>query len=149
MIEKIIAELGPWTWWIVGFLLLILEIAAPGIFFLWIGAAAILVGTLALVVPFAWQAQIVLFAVLALLFALLGRRIARRFQKPGGKPGLNERGEAFVGQYFMLHEPSVNGAARVRIGDSFWLVRGPDGLDAGARVRVTRVDGTVLIVEAA
>lgn len=149
MIEKIIAELGPWTWWILGFLLLILEIVAPGVFFLWIGVAAILVGTIALVVSFAWQAQVVLFAVLALVFALLGRRLVRKFQRPGETSLLNERGKALVGQYFTLHEASENGAARVRIGDTLWLVRGADGLLEGARVRVTDVDGTVLIVEAA
>jgi len=148
MIMKIIAEFGAWTWWIVGFSFLILEIAAPGVFFLWVGLAALLVGTLALLITMSWQAQIIAFAILALVFAVLGRQINARFGNRSENQTLNERGKQYVGQKYILHEGLVNGQGRVKIGDSIWLVRGPDELSAGATVKVTGVDGTILIVEA-
>ena len=48
----------------------------------------------------------------------------------------------------MLSEAIVQGSGKARVGDGFWKVRGPD-LPAGSPVRVTAVEGTVLIVEAA
>jgi membrane protein implicated in regulation of membrane protease activity len=42
----------------------------------------------------------------------------------------------------------VRGNGKARVGDGYWKVRGPD-LPAGSAVRVTGVEGTVLIVEAA
>jgi membrane protein implicated in regulation of membrane protease activity len=39
-----------------------------------------------------------------------------------------------------------NGNGRIRLGNRDWPVRGPN-LPAGARARVTGVDGTVLLVD--
>ena len=41
MIMSLLTELGPWTWWIIGLVLLIVEIIVPGVFMLWFGIAAI------------------------------------------------------------------------------------------------------------
>jgi len=95
-----------------------------------------------------WQAQIVAFAILALVFAVLGRRINARFGSSSENQTLNERGKQYIGQKYILHEDLINGQGRVKIGDSMWLVRGPEGLSAGATVKVTGADGTILIVEA-
>ena len=48
MIAGLVAELGPWSWWIVGLVFLGLEILIPGVFLLWIGLAAIVVGAVSL-----------------------------------------------------------------------------------------------------
>ena len=40
MIERIVAELGPWSWWVLGLVLLAAEILMPGVFLIWIGIAA-------------------------------------------------------------------------------------------------------------
>ena len=45
----------------------------------------------------------------------------------------------------MLIEPIVQGSGKAKLGDGFWKVCGPD-LPAGARVRVTGVNGTILTV---
>lgn len=148
MLLKIITELGPWSWWILGFSLLILEIIAPGVFFLWVGLAALVLGTAALLVPLTWQAQIIGFAILALLFAVLGRRINNRFGKTAESPTLNQRGKQHIGRTYVLEDDLENGQGRIKVGDTFWLVRGPDGLSAGASVKVIEAEGTMLIVEA-
>ena len=48
MLARIFAELGPWNWMVLGFALLTLEILTPGVFMLWIGLAALIVGVLSL-----------------------------------------------------------------------------------------------------
>jgi hypothetical protein len=46
----------------------------------------------------------------------------------------------------ILEEDIRGGKGRARVGTRRWRLRGPD-LAAGSRVRVTGVDGTVLIVD--
>ena len=96
----------------------------------------------------AWQVQIIGFAILAVLFALFGRRINARFGLAPEKATLNQRGKQYIGQTYVLADDLKNGQGRVKIGDTFWLVRGPDGLKAGSSVKVLDADGTVLVVEA-
>ena len=46
----------------------------------------------------------------------------------------------------VLEQGLQNGNGRVRLGNRDWPVRGPN-LPAGAKARVTGVDGTVLLVD--
>jgi membrane protein implicated in regulation of membrane protease activity len=96
-----------------------------------------------------WQVQCVLFAVFALASVPLWRRFARRVEPESMSPLLNRRAEALIGRVFTLDKPIVDGVGTVRIDDTTWRVM--SGLDcpAGGRVRVSRVDGAVLIVEPA
>ena len=61
---------------------------------------------------------------------------------------LNLRGQQYVGKTFVLEQPIAEGRGKLRVGDTLWSAEGPD-LDAGKRVRVTAVKGTVLVVEGA
>lgn len=148
MVDQIVAELGPWSWWIAGLVLLILEVLAPGVFFLWIGLAAIVIGTVALIVAVPWQVQIISFAILALVFAVLGRKLYAKYGKKSDAPTLNQRGSQFIGRSYTLSDDLNGGEGRLKIGDTFWLIRGPEGLSAGSKVKVTGTKGTVLLVEA-
>jgi len=57
--------LGTWNWLIFGFILMALELAAPGVFLFWLGLAALLVGLVSFVIHPSWQAQLLMFAVFA------------------------------------------------------------------------------------
>ena len=46
MLQSLASSLGPWSWWIFGLLLLAAELLVPGVFLIWIGASAIIVGAL-------------------------------------------------------------------------------------------------------
>ncbi|MGD9671532.1 MAG: NfeD family protein [Hyphomicrobiaceae bacterium] len=61
------------------------------------------------------------------------------------EPQLNARGAKYIGRLVVIEQPIEAGRGRVRIGDSWWSVEGPD-LDAGARVRIIAARGAVLIV---
>jgi hypothetical protein len=55
-------------------------------------------------------------------------------------------GERYIGQVITLSEAMRDGSGRIKLGQRRWQLRGPD-VPAGTRVRVTGVDGTVLIVD--
>jgi len=69
MIESVIIELGPWSWWVLGLMLLAAEVVLPGFFLIWIGLAAIIVGCLSLLLwggpMWGWQVQLLSFAVIS------------------------------------------------------------------------------------
>jgi membrane protein implicated in regulation of membrane protease activity len=138
-----------WHWWALGLALVVVEMAAPGVFFLWLGIAAALVGFMLLVVPgLSWQAQVFSFALLSVASVAVGRWILKRHPLQSDEPRLNRRGEQYTGRVFTLDQPIVNGQGKIRVDDSTWKVEGAD-CASGARVRVVGVDGVVLKVERA
>ena len=62
------------------------------------------------------------------------------------QPDLNRRSVQLVGRVGVVEETIAHGRGRVRIGDTLWLVEGPDA-PAGALVRVKAAQGAVLQVE--
>lgn len=152
MIARIITELGPWIWMVLGLVLLALEIFMPGVFLLWIGIAALVVGAISLM-PWqaefwVWQVQVIVFLALALISAYAGRRIMSSSTDETDLPLLNRRREQLVGRIATLAEPINNGRGRIQLDDTVWRVKGPD-LPSGTRVRVAGIDsaGLELLVE--
>jgi len=154
MLERIFAELGPWNWMVLGFALLALEILVPGVFLLWIGIAALIIGALSLAIWDAgfwvWEAQVVAFLALALVTAFTGKRLMGGRGDESDQPLLNRRAEQLVGRIATLSEPIRDGRGRLQLDDTVWRITGPD-LAVGARVRVSKVASTELelIVEPA
>lgn len=150
MIQSIILELGPWTWWVIGLLLLAAEILLPGVFLIWIGLAAIIVGCISLFhwgsPLWPWQLQILVFAILSVSSAFVGKRFMTRIADETDQPLLNQRGASLVGRTATLSEPISEGRGRIKIDDTIWVVDGPD-LPVGTRVRVTQSTGRELRVE--
>jgi membrane protein implicated in regulation of membrane protease activity len=144
---EFIANNGAWSWVVAGLVLLALELVAPGGVLVWLGAAALVTGGLALLVNVYWPLQFVVFGVLALAAIWLWLR-TRKQEQPTDRPYLNRRAERFIGHEVVLDEPIRDGEGRVALGDTTWRVTGPD-LAAGAKVRVVDADGAVLKVEAA
>ncbi|MFC4525427.1 NfeD family protein [Dyella halodurans] len=135
-------------WWILALVLIALEVIMPGYFMLWIGIAAGVTGLVMLVAPgLSLLGQALVFAVLAFLSCAAywyGLR-PRLMRNEPGDALLNRRGEQKIGQRYVLAEAIVNGRGKARVGDSLWLVRGPD-LPVGSMVEVVGVDGTTLLV---
>ena len=136
-----------WHWWIAAAVLAAAETFLPGAIAIWFAAAAVVVGALLLVVPVPWQLQLVLFGALGVVAIFLWRRL--RFQDGNvsdDQPALNQRGVQYIGQEFTLVEALSGGTGKIHVGDTVWLVHGPDS-PVGARVRVTGVDGAILVVQ--
>lgn len=142
-----LSAFGVWSWFILGLLLLAVEVAMPGFFMLWLGIAAILTGIVALVVVLPWQAEFVVFAVFAVIALGAWLALAKRStETPADNPFLNQRAAGYVGREFALEEAIVRGVGRMHIDDTVWRLAGPD-LPSGSRVRITRADGALLHVE--
>jgi len=138
-----------WNWWLLGLVLVVVEMVAPGFFLLWIGLAAGVTGLVLFIVPgMGWEVQFVLFGVLALASVTGARYYVRRNPIGTEDATLNRRGSHYIGHVFNLDEAIVNGVGKVRVGDGWWRAQGPD-LPAGARVKVVGVDGNMLTVEKA
>jgi membrane protein implicated in regulation of membrane protease activity len=151
MLESIFVELGPWNWIVLGFALLALEILVPGVFLLWIGIAALIIGANSLLMWDAafwtWQVQVISFLALALVSAYVGSRVMGGRNTVSDQPLLNLRGEQLIGRTATLTEPIRDGRGRIQLGDTLWRVSGPD-LPPGTRVRVKAASDSELIVEA-
>jgi membrane protein implicated in regulation of membrane protease activity len=135
-----------WHWWVLGVLLLVVEMFIPGAFFLWMGISAGVVGLVVLLLPaIGLKTQIAAFAVLSIVTVLLARTYLRRNPLPTDLPQLNRRAAQYVGRALTLSEPIVNGFGTVRVDDSMWRIQGPD-CPAGTIVEVVSTDGAMLNV---
>jgi membrane protein implicated in regulation of membrane protease activity len=136
---------GNWTWLIAGVVLILLETLAPGVFMLWLGIAAVIVGALSFFIISSWQSQVLAFAVLAVAMVPLWRRFGRPSTTATDKPFLNRRTQGLIGRVLTLEKPIVDGVGTVKIDDTIWRVEGPEA-PAGSRVRIEKADGAQLYV---
>lgn len=148
---SLLSGLGFWSWLAVALILIALETIVPGVHFLWFGLAAFVVGLLvALAGALGWGDSFPL-AVQLVTFALLSVATVFGVKKLAGAspqdhhPDINAPGSQFIGRIVVVEEAISNGRGKVRAGDSVWLAQGQDAA-AGARVLVTGVNGTALVV---
>jgi membrane protein implicated in regulation of membrane protease activity len=143
-----LTELVFWHWWVLAAALVGLEMLMPTTVLLWPGLAAAITGFVLAAAPgLEWQAQIFVFAILAVISVALARVYYRMQPQETADSGLNRRAERYINQQFTLQEPIVGGEGTLWVDDTTWRITGED-MDAGVRVRVTSVDGDVLQVEA-
>jgi membrane protein implicated in regulation of membrane protease activity len=137
-----------WWWMIIAVVLGVLELILPGVFLIWLSAAAAITGLVALFFGPPVALQFIIFAALALATTYAGRRWYLAHPVPSSDPMLNERSAQMVGQIVTVAQPITGGSGRVRVGDGEWPATGPDA-PVGARMRVTAVDRGTLVVEPA
>ncbi len=138
--------LGGWTWWVIAGALLLVELALPGVFFMWLALAAAIVGIIDIFADLSWQIEVAAFAVLSVLLVLIVR--PRVHLPHGAVANLNQRMYDYVGRAYVLEDAIINGRGKVRIDDTLWVVTGADR-GKGEWVKVTAIDGVRLIVEPA
>src|SRR3954470_16327182 len=106
MVHYLLTNFGPWSWIVLGLVLMGLELLAPGVFLLWLGLAAVATGVLDWAFDLSWQTAALSFAILSVASVLLGRAVTRHpDEEDDGTAGLNRRGHALVGQIFTLETP--------------------------------------------
>jgi inner membrane protein len=133
-------------WWLLGAALLaIFEVFVPGVFLVWMAAAAAVTGLTVALLPIPLAAQLGLFALLAIAAVAGGRRHYANNPVASDDPLLNDRTARLIGQNVEVVTAIENGEGRVRVGDGVWSARGPD-VPAGARVKVVGAQGNCLTV---
>jgi len=71
-------------------------------------------------------------------------RVQQRELQSASAP--HRAGQRYIGQVLTLTESINDGSGKAKLGNRQWNLRGPN-VPAGTRVRVTGVDGVVLIVD--
>ena len=146
--DQFFASLGGnaygWEWIALGFVLCAAEMLLPGVFLLGIGLAAIATGGLLLALPLSFPVTLLAFGGFAVVSMLIGRMIYGTLSRREAMPFLNQRAGALVGTFYVLDQPIVNGAGRIRVQDSIWQVKGPDA-ETGDKVKVVAVEGGVML----
>jgi membrane protein implicated in regulation of membrane protease activity len=135
-----------WLWLLAAIALGIAELIAPGVFLIWLAAAAAATGLLTLAFGIDLPFQFAVFALLAIAAVYSGRRWYLANPMPSADPMLNDRAARLVGRTVVVTQAIENGEGRVRVGDGVWSCRGLDAPE-GARVRITGADGSCLKVE--
>ena len=92
--------------------------------------------------------QVAAFVVLSFVSIQVYRKWFRKAARASDQPLLNRRAEQAIGLVAPLEQAIVGGRGRIKLGDAFWVVEGPD-LPAGTAVRVVAVNGMVLKVQEA
>ncbi|WP_368561692.1 NfeD family protein [Pseudoxanthomonas sp. UTMC 1351] len=137
------------SWATITLLLFAAEAMAPGAFMLWMGFAAAVVFLGVLLIPgVSLLVQVAVFIVLSFVSIQIYRKWFRNTGRVSDQPLLNRRAEQLVGVVAPLDQAIIGGRGRIKLGDAYWVVQGPD-LAAGTPVRVIAVDGMTLKVQEA
>ena len=136
-----------WYWWVIGFILLVLEILTPGYFFMWIALSGFVTGILVFLIPAtSMNMQILIFSVLSVAAIIAWKFYGKKHPMKSDQPLLNKRGVQYIGRVFNLYEPIKNGQGKIKVDDSIWKVHGED-CDINTKVKVIASRGTVFDVE--
>jgi hypothetical protein len=85
-----------WHWMVLGAVLIVIELLAPGIWFLWLGIGAMATGLVVLILAdITWQIQAVIFSAFSVVSIIIGRMIMRHTKESENHPMLNRRVEKF------------------------------------------------------
>ncbi|MDO9168263.1 MAG: NfeD family protein [Methylobacter sp.] len=142
-------EIFFWHWWELTLVLLVIELLAPGFFFMWLAASSFVTGCLLLLIPsMSVELQALIFSVLSISAITFWRLYGKKYPVITDHPLLNKRGQQYIGRVFSLYKPIENGEGKIKVDDSIWKVHGQD-CDINAKVRVIAARGTVFDVEPA
>ncbi|MCI0625186.1 MAG: NfeD family protein [Acidobacteria bacterium] len=139
-----------WIWILLGFFLLLVELLTPGgLYLLFFGAAAIIVGMLgglSLSGP-PWM-QWLMFSVLSIVALSLFRRPLMKRLRPATQ---GKEVDSLVGETaLVLEDMAIDAIGKAELRGSAWSARNVGGnpLARGQRCTVERVDGLMLYVRA-
>lgn len=135
-----------WIWLIAAAVLGIAEMIVPGVFLIWLAAAAALTGVVALLFDMPAAFQFALFGLLSLASVYFGRRWYAANPVESSDPLLNDRVSRMIGEIVVVVVAIENGRGQVSVGDTVWPARGAEA-PAGTRVKIVGVEGTTLKVE--
>lgn len=136
-----------WHWFIAAALLLCIQVFVGDAIFLWLGATAVGVGIVAYFLPeLGFAVHLILFVGFSALSIFLWKKYGKKLDLSTDHPNLNRPAEELVGREFVLIQAIENNRGRIKVGDTEWLVTGPDRAK-GERVKVISAEGTILRVE--
>ena len=144
---ELFSELHAWHWVALAAVLFAAEVLVTTGFLIGIGLAAVVLALLLLVIPaLGWEWQLLCFALLSVALTLGYRKFFRGVNEATDNPFLNDRAAQLVGKTFVL-SVDLDGSGADMLGDTRWTLRSQGRIAKGTRVRISGVDGMVLMVE--
>ena len=141
---------SPWWWIALALGLGVVEMLTFTYFMLWLGLAAFTVGIgLAIFPEMAGTTQLMTFALLSIVYTLIGWAYVRRRQPKDSHPGLNRRSNAVVGRQAVVTGAFSAGVGWVEVDGVRWRARLAEGAapsETGTTMSVSSADGMTLIV---
>lgn len=96
-------EIVFWNWWVLALILLVVELLAPGFFFLWMAASGFVTGCLLLLIPaIDIKIQVFIFSVLSVAAITAWKLYGKKHPIATDHPLLNKRGAQYIGRVFSL-----------------------------------------------
>ncbi len=140
------------NWIIAGLALSLLELIVPGVYLIWFGFAAFVVGIAVYFVPMELTTQLIIFAIASGIFAVIGvavyRYVFSKAEVPAEYKNLNNTAEQYVGQLVTVAEDAADNRTKVKIGDTYWLASCKKAFKQGDTAKVVGVkDSLILIIE--
>ena len=127
-------------------LLALAELFVPGVFLIWVAAAAAITGMLSLVIDLTVAGQLTVFGLSTILAVLGGRRWYLTHNVESENPLLNNRAAQLVGRTVTVVETISATSGRVKVGDGEWPAKGPD-MEKGTIAKVAAVEVGILRLE--
>lgn len=139
-----------WHWLVAGMVLIVAELAIPGMVLVWFGVGAIGIGLLLAALPgLALTAQLALWTLLSCVLVFVWFRVFRADQHKthAGMSGGDTVGEIGL----VVHEVTPFGRGQVRfqkplLGNDVWDCIADETMAVGERVKVLTVEGSLLKV---
>ena len=140
-----------WHWLIIGFVLCLLELAIPAFVLIWLGVAALALGGVTAMLPMPLAAQLLVWAALSVLMVFGWMRVFGG-RRSATRAGTSDSGIGEVGLLtcdVMPFQPGEVMFQRPFLGTDRWHCVSSQSLKAGSRVRVVKIEGNSVVVEAA
>jgi membrane protein implicated in regulation of membrane protease activity len=147
----ILTGISPW-WWVAAALALgIVEVLTFSFFLIWPGLAALVVAIAMWLVPdLSGTMQILIFAILSVIFTLLGRQFVLNRKPTSETPGLNQRSAQLVGRNAVVIDGFASGGlGNVEVDGMRWRARMSAGATrpaSGQTLEVVDTDGMTLVL---
>ncbi len=135
-----------YIWLTLAALLALAEIFVPGVFLIWVAAAAAVTGIASTFIELTLAGQLTLFGLSTIASVLLGRRWYLTNVVKSEDPLLNDRAARMIGTTVTVVKPVNATSGRVKVADGIWSARGPV-LKKGETARIVDVADGVLILE--
>ncbi|NCN85277.1 MAG: NfeD family protein [Sphingomonadales bacterium] len=135
-----------YVWLGLAALLALAELFVPGVFLIWVAAAAAVTGILSLFIDLTFAGQLTLFGLSTIIAVLGGRRWYLTHIVESENPLLNNRSAQLVGRIVTVVETISATSGRVKVGDGEWPAKGPK-MEKGTIAKVAEVEGGVLRLE--
>ncbi len=136
-----------YIWLALAALLALAELFVPGVFLIWVAAAAAVTGILSLFIDLTVAGQLTVFGLSTIIAVLGGRRWYLTHNVESENPLLNNRSAQLIGRTVTVIEAISATSGRAKVADGEWPARGPD-MEKGAIAKVASVESGVLQLEA-